>query len=278
MVRESLGGLKDSGRETAALSEALGVVIIGLTRAARVVLSHGLRVDPMPDASEKGTARISARGVPKVGAAEFWTPMAAVEAGSYLIRYVGSGKDVRADGWGGVVAGVRRAAGLSQDEQARRAATSRTAVSAYEHGRKSPSLDTVERLLAGAGYELEARPRVEFVAAAGARGRVVSVPNRLPRLPIERALAVVELPLRLNWSQPGRVFRLSDRGDRARVYETVLREGAPQDVVDYVDGTLLVDLWSELVLPRDVRAAWSPLIEPVLATPGLSGVAASGAA
>ena len=171
---------------------------------------------------------------------------------------------------------VRRAAGLSQDELAHRAGTSRTAVSAYEHGHKSPSLDTVERLLAGAGYELDARPRVDFVAVAGARGRAVSVPNRLPQLPPLRALAVLELPLRLNWSQPGRVFRLSDRGDRARVYETVLREGAPQDVLTYVDGALLVDLWSELVLPRGVRAAWSPLIDQVVAGSGASG--ASGAA
>jgi transcriptional regulator with XRE-family HTH domain len=176
-------------------------------------------------------------------------------------------------GGAGLLQRVRRAAGLSQDELARRAGTSRTAVSAYEHGRKSPSLDTVQRLLAGAGYELDARPRVEFVAVAGARGRRVSVPNRLPQLPLERALAVVELPLRLNWSQPGRVFRLSDRGDRARVYETVLREGGPQDLLDYVDGALLVDLWSELVLPRVVRAAWAPLIDRVLAASGATGAA-----
>jgi hypothetical protein len=33
----------------------------------------------------------------------------------------------------------------------------------------------------------------------------------------------------------------------------------------YVDGALLVDLWPELVLPRDLRAAWSPLINQALA-------------
>jgi transcriptional regulator with XRE-family HTH domain len=158
---------------------------------------------------------------------------------------------------------VRRAAGLSQDELAGRAGTSRTAVSAYEHGRKSPSLDTVDRLVAAAGYELEARPRIEFAEVAAGRGRVVRVSNRLPGLPVEQALAEVELPLAVNWSQPGRVFRLSDRGDRARVYELVLREGSDADVVTYIDGALLVDLWDELVLPRAVRAAWSPLIDQV---------------
>src|SRR6266700_3584643 len=32
------------------------------------------------------------------------------------------------------------------------------------------------------------------------------VPDRLPRVDVARALAVVELPLHLNWSAPGRVF------------------------------------------------------------------------
>jgi transcriptional regulator with XRE-family HTH domain len=172
-----------------------------------------------------------------------------------------------------LLARVRHAAGLSQDELARRAGTSRTAVSAYEHGRKSPALDTVDRLVAAAGYELDARPRVEFVGVDGARGRVVLVPTGLPRLPAAQALAAVELPLTLNWSQPGRIFRLVDRGDRARVYELVLREGAAADVIRYVDGVLLVDLWDELVLPRAVRAAWSPLIEQVGAASEVSGVA-----
>jgi hypothetical protein len=92
----------------------------------------------------------------------------------------------------------------------------------------------------------------------------VFVPTGLPRLPTPQALAAVESPLTLNWSQPGRIFRLVDRGDRARVYEFVLREGAAADVIRYVDGVLLVDLWDELVLPRAVRAAWSPLIEQVV--------------
>ena len=172
-----------------------------------------------------------------------------------------------------LLAWVRRAAGLSQDELARKAGTSRTAVSAYEHGRKSPSLDTVDRLVSAAGYQLDARPRVEFVTVPGARGRVVLVPTRLPQLAAAQALATVELPLTLNWSQPGRMFRLVERGDRARVYELVLREGAAADVIRYVDGALLVDLWDELVLPRAVRAAWSPLIEQILGESDVSGVA-----
>jgi hypothetical protein len=51
-----------------------------------------------------------------------------------------------------------------------------------------------------------------------------------------------------------------DRADRARVYEAVLREGGAGDVLALIDGSLLIDLWDELVLPSDVRAAWRPLI------------------
>src|SRR5664279_2966638 len=100
-------------------------------------------------------------------------------------------------GGAGLLQRVRRLAGLSQDELARRAGTSRTAVSAYEHGHKSPSLATFERLLDGAGYELDARPRINFVRVAGNRGRSMVVPGRLPQLAPERAFAVVELPLAL---------------------------------------------------------------------------------
>lgn len=164
---------------------------------------------------------------------------------------------------------VRRAAGLTQSELARRAHTSRTAVSAYEHGHKSPSLQTVERLLDSSGYDLDARPRISFIEVPGSHGRPVAVPNRLPQLAPERALATVELPLALNWSQPGRVFHLADRADRARVYEIVLREGGPSEVLRYLDGALLVDLWQELVLPRAVRAAWNPLIAPLADTSDL---------
>jgi hypothetical protein len=45
--------------------------------------------------------------------------------------------------------------------------------------------------------------------------------------------------------------------ERGRI---VLREGGPDDVLRYVDGVLLVDIWDELVLPGYVRLAWDPLI------------------
>ena len=155
---------------------------------------------------------------------------------------------------------ARISAGLTQEELARRAGTSRPTVSAYEHGRKSPTVATFARLLSGAGWELAAQPHTSFTRQPSARGKPIWVPDRLPRLDVTRALAAVELPLHLNWSAPGRVFDLRSRADRSRVYETVLQEGRPADILTYVDGALLVDLWEDLVLPRAVRSAWAPLV------------------
>jgi transcriptional regulator with XRE-family HTH domain len=159
---------------------------------------------------------------------------------------------------------VRQEAGLSQEELATRAGTSRTTLSAYERGRKSPTLATMSRLLETAGYELTAEPHVTFTEHPLRRGRPIFVADRLWRLPISEAFADVTLPLTVNWSRPGQVFQLGDRRQRARCYETVLREGMPADLLHFVDGVLLVDLWPDLVIPRDVREAWQPAIDEVL--------------
>ena len=110
------------------------------------------------------------------------------------------------------------------------------------------------------GWELAALPHVSFTQQTTAHGKPTWIPDRLPRLDVAHALASVELPIHLNWSAPGRVFDLRSRADRARVYEIVLQEGAPADILTYVDGVLLVDLWENLVLPRAIRSAWAPLI------------------
>ena len=81
---------------------------------------------------------------------------------------------------------------------------------------------------------------------------------------MRQALATITLPLHLNWSQPNREFNLAERDRRALAYEIVLREGTAEDVLTYVDGALLVDLWDSLVLPKDVRAAWSAVIDSAL--------------
>jgi len=156
---------------------------------------------------------------------------------------------------------ARTGAGLTQEELARRAGTSRTTLSAYEHGRKSPTVATFSRLLSEAGCELTTSPHVTFSQRLSSRGRAVWVPDRLPRLDVADAFARVQLPLHLNWSARGRVFDLNLRADRARVYEIVLQEGRPADILAYVDGALLLDLWVDLVLPEPLRSAWAPVIQ-----------------
>src|ERR1035437_8668069 len=124
---------------------------------------------------------------------------------------------------------ARQEARLSQSELAIRARTSRPTLSAYEHGRTSPTMETAARLLAAAGQQLTAVPQVEFAERARSPSPSALGPTSLPRLPVLQALATISLPLHLNWSQPNRQFKLSDRDQRARVYEIVLREGTPDD-------------------------------------------------
>src|ERR1035437_9269091 len=102
---------------------------------------------------------------------------------------------------------ARQEARLSQSELAIRARTSRPTLSAYEHGRTSPTMETAARLLAAAGQQLTAVPQVEFAERALSRGRTSLVPTSLPRLPVRQALATITLPLHLNWSQPNQIGR-----------------------------------------------------------------------
>jgi len=54
---------------------------------------------------------------------------------------------------------ARRRAGLTQSELAARSGTSQATVSAYESGRKAPSVATLERLLAATGAQLSVESR-----------------------------------------------------------------------------------------------------------------------
>lgn len=162
-----------------------------------------------------------------------------------------------------LIPSVRRRSGLSQSELARRSGTSRPTLSAYEHGRVSPTLDTLERIVEATGHELVARRRLGWHTVRIGGGRLASIPDGLPDLDPVSSLRRIELPLHLEWSTEDRRVDLADRRQRARTYETVLREGGPDDIAGIVDGALLVDLWEELVLPRKIRAAWQPLIDEV---------------
>ena len=159
---------------------------------------------------------------------------------------------------------ARLAAGLTQQTMAERAGTSRTTLSAYEHGRKSPNLETVERLVEVAGYELTLQHRIKFSKIKMPRGRSIFVPEKLWRLDVRNVFEPVTLPLSLNWSRPGHEYVVRDRHQRARLYEVVIREGMPKDLLKFIDGALLIDSWDELVLPQQVRGYWQATIEASL--------------
>jgi hypothetical protein len=89
----------------------------------------------------------------------------------------------------------------------------------------------------------------------------VAIPDDVDAVGASKARGVVELPLRVRWSGPQRRYDLDDRRDRALVYEQVLTEGTDDDVRRFIDVDQLVELWSELVLPRHVRAAWARWLE-----------------
>jgi hypothetical protein len=67
----------------------------------------------------------------------------------------------------------------------------------------------------------------------------------------------VELPLRLFWSAPDKEFSLDDPDERRQLYEIVLREARhPDDLATFLNGGLLVAVWTDIFLPRPVRKAW----------------------
>jgi hypothetical protein len=67
---------------------------------------------------------------------------------------------------------------------------------------------------------------------------------------------VVELDHSLDWSGRAR-YNLDSPRRLASMYETVLREAnSAEDLIRWLDGATLVRLWSQLVLPRQVREPW----------------------
>lgn len=94
---------------------------------------------------------------------------------------------------------ARARAGLSQAQVARAAATSQPVISAYEHGRRDPSVATLRRLLAATGSRLELRavapegsdlPPARNPAESGRRlVNVLLLADAIPRKPAGRLQA-----------------------------------------------------------------------------------------
>lgn len=123
---------------------------------------------------------------------------------------------------------ARRAARLSQTDLARRAGVAQSVISAYESGRREPSLPTLTRLIEATGHELEIG--------------VVASP--------ERALGLPDTPLARRLRQRRKaILRAAERrrARNVRVFGSVARgeDAASSDVdllVDLDEGVGLLDL------------------------------------
>lgn len=72
-----------------------------------------------------------------------------------------------------LIARIREVSSFSQTELARRSGLDRSVLSAYEHGRRQPSVGALARIAAAAGMELELAPSRNAAADEHA-GRVLA--------------------------------------------------------------------------------------------------------
>ena len=93
---------------------------------------------------------------------------------------------------GEAIRSARRRAGLTQSQLARRSGTSQATLSAYETGRKDPSVATLSRILGAAGARLTVEPG-PFATNGRTLEQVVELAAALPTRH-ERALRFPRLP------------------------------------------------------------------------------------
>jgi len=85
-----------------------------------------------------------------------------------------------------LIAQIRQTSGLSQAELARRSGLQSSVLSAYEHGRRQPSVTALARIARAAGLELEISPLTDADALERS-GRVLldvlELADRMPSRP-----------------------------------------------------------------------------------------------
>lgn len=155
---------------------------------------------------------------------------------------------------------ARHGSGLNQRDLAEKAGTSQATLSAYERGVKSPSLAVAERIVEAAGYHLDLVTDVHFTEHKPPGVQSFWVPDRLWRGKLPECFATISMRDPAYLRGVAR-FTLRRRTSRRRLYEMLLRKGLQEELVDWVDGALLVDLWDELKLPQPIRRAWQPAID-----------------
>jgi transcriptional regulator with XRE-family HTH domain len=88
----------------------------------------------------------------------------------------------------GLITRIRQTSGFSQTELAQRSGLDRSVLSAYEHGRRQPSVAALARLAAAAGMELGLAPAGNAAAderAGRVLAQVLELAEALPYRPRE---------------------------------------------------------------------------------------------
>jgi DNA-binding XRE family transcriptional regulator len=155
---------------------------------------------------------------------------------------------------------ARRGAGLTQVELAARAGTTQSAVSMYERRRKVPMLDVAERLVQAAGADLGMVTAVVWEAEFLTHATGFYYPDRLWRVEVPGCFDTVRMVDHVGGTTQEE-WDLRDRTDRTSLYANLLVKGDAHQIMRWVDGALLVDLWEELELPAQIRTAWEPAVD-----------------
>src|ERR1039457_3600976 len=99
-----------------------------------------------------------------------------------------------------IIQTVRRRQGLTQAELARRAGTSQPVISAYEHGRRDPTYQTLRKLVEAGGERLHidaARPESDQPPPADVlehARRLIEVLTLADAIPVRRRASVLTAP------------------------------------------------------------------------------------
>lgn len=153
---------------------------------------------------------------------------------------------------------ARTSRGLTQGAAARLAGTSQPTLSAYERGVRSPTLAVAERILHALGFNLALTPHIAFRTEHDDTGRPFLVPDQLWRL--DPRWCFRPLPPRMVGGR--KMLYLDNRADRVDAYAWLIQHGNESQLVEHLDGALLIDAWRDIAghLPKPIREAWGDLV------------------
>jgi transcriptional regulator with XRE-family HTH domain len=155
---------------------------------------------------------------------------------------------------------ARRGGGLTQAELALRAGTTQSAVSMYERRRKVPMLDVAERLVQAAGADLGMVTAVVWEAEFLTHATGFYYPDRLWRVEVPGCFDTFQMVDHVGGTTQEE-WHLRDRTNRKGLYQNLLVKGDAHQIMRWVDGALLVDVWEKLELPAQIRSAWEPAVQ-----------------